>query len=108
MRNIRQICAAIAAVTLVTGSALAGDRAVAVPSATLNSMGFGSARVMSDTEGAAVRGRGYFAFAKSVAKINSQTKVRVDFAPPGHAAYTHAALSNGTLFAGGSSFAYAK
>ena len=108
MRNFRQVCAAIVAVMLLVGPVLAGDRAVAVPEATLTSMGFGSAREMSDAEGAAVRGRGYFAFAKSVATINSQIKMRVDFAPPGHAAYTYAALGNGTLFAAGSSFAYAK
>jgi hypothetical protein len=79
-----------------------------VPDATLKSMGLGAARVMSDAEGTAVRGRGYFAFAKTVVQVNFQTTVRVDFAPPGHTAYTQAFLTNGTLFASGSSFAFAK
>ena len=92
----------------MAGAALAADRSAGVPDATLQNMGFGAARVMTDAEGGAVRGRGYFAFTFSRATVNGVTKTRVDFAPPGHVAFTRAFVTNGTLFAGGHSFAYAR
>jgi hypothetical protein len=108
MRNVRYVFAAAIVSALFAGTALADDGAVAVSSKNLASMGFGNAKVMSDAEGTAVRGRGYFAFAKTVVSVNGFQKVRVDFAPPGHVAATRAFITNGTLYAKGSAFAFAK
>ena len=108
MKIVRRVFAAALVSAIIAGTALAGYGAVGVSSANLSSMGFGNATPMSDAEGLAVRGRGHFAFALTVVKVNGFQKVRVDFAPPGHVAATRAFITNGTLYAKGSSFAYAK
>jgi hypothetical protein len=57
MKNFAIICAALLVAGIAT-AASAGEH-VSVSKSTLASMGFGSASVMSDADGAAVRGKGY-------------------------------------------------
>jgi hypothetical protein len=62
MKNLLIICAAVALVASVSATVSAGEVAGAVPSTTLNSMGFGGVEIMSDQAGLAVRGKGTYAY----------------------------------------------
>jgi hypothetical protein len=59
MKKFVITCVATALVASLVASASAGDRVVSVSKSTLASMGFGSASVMSDVDGLAVRGKGW-------------------------------------------------
>jgi len=61
MKNVAILCAATVLVASLVASASAADRVVSVPKSTLASMGFGGASVMSDADGLAVRGKGWWA-----------------------------------------------
>ena len=57
MKNVAIICAATVIVAGLVASASAAD--LSVRKSTLANMGFGSASIMSDVDGMAVRGKGY-------------------------------------------------
>jgi hypothetical protein len=60
MKKYSMILAAVALVAVMAGSAAAADH---VAKSTLSNMGFGSASIMSDADGLAVRGKGTYAYA---------------------------------------------
>ena len=61
MKNLLIVCAAVELVTSFSATVSAGEIAGAVPSTTLNSMGFAGVEIMSDEAGLAVRGKGTYA-----------------------------------------------
>ena len=71
MKNVAIICAATVIVAGLVASASAADHVVSVRKSTLASMGFGSASLMSDAEGLAVRGKGWHPSAPKVTVTTS-------------------------------------
>jgi hypothetical protein len=108
MSIFRSVVAATVGVSLLTGTAWAGNAAKGVSPATLRSMGLTGGRVMTDSEGSAVRGRGHFAIVSGSATVGGTTKTYVHVAPPGHTVIGGTIVISGGTFAGGGAFATAK
>ena len=124
MKKYSMILAAVVLVAAMAGTAAAADH---VAKSTLSSMGFGSASIMSDTDGLAVRGKGTYAYAwgQSTANysnrngsntsyngydVGATNKYRSSTAVGANVSVAGSASNYGykVNFAGGGSFGYAK
>jgi hypothetical protein len=94
-------CCAWGALMVATATATAGDKPAAISRETLRAMGLGSARVLSDREGHAVRGKGHFAIVTGTATAGGATKTYLHTAPPGNSTSGFTIVFSGGTFAGG-------
>lgn len=107
MRILAIRCAFGAILAAMATPASAGDKAASVSQETLRSMGLGAARLLSDEEGNAVRGKGHFAIVSGSATAGGTTKSYLHIAPPGNSVSGFKIVFSGGTFAGGGASASA-
>ena len=84
MRSLAIGCALFALWTVATSNNADASEPKTVSRHAMHAMGFGSARVMTDHEGDAVRGKGYLATVRGFASAGGTTTTFLKSAPPGN------------------------